>query len=385
MPDSILDKVLSSKEDQEKQEFSPLDVVNQLLKAVSSKEADVVRRRFGLTDRGKETLETIGSFYNVTRERIRQIENQSIAKVKAHPGFTQTIKPVEHLVSTLLDHHGGVMSEEMAYENLLGVHSDDDHHRQAVNFILSQLLDEKIESLPKAKKYNFGWKLKLASLDFADSAIEALLNVIQEVKQPQSFEQLFERFRETEFYTKNNHKLTEDAVISYLDVSAKVGRNPFGEYGKSSWGLIQPRRMNDRVFLVLQKEGEPMHFEEIAKRITKIFKKKAYPPTVHNELILNKEYVLVGRGIYALKDWGYKEGVVSDVIVDILKAASEPLTRPEIVKRVLEQRIVKKNTIHLALTDKTLFRKNGNGRYECVVQTGPNESSEETAPASAVV
>ncbi len=366
MSDSILDKVLSSKEDQEKQEFSPLEIVGHLLKALSSKEADVVRRRFGLTENGKETLETIGSFYNVTRERIRQIENQSISKIKAHASFAETMKPVEHLVTTLLDHHGGAITEEMIYENLLGVQHTDEQRRRAVSFILSQLLDDKVEVLPKAKKYRAGWKLKLASMDFVDAAVEALLEVIKEVKKPQSFEELLERFQQTSFYQQNNQKLTEETVLSYLDLSSKIGRNPFDEYGKASWGLIQPRRMNDRVFLVLEKEGEPMHFEDIAKRITKIFKKKAYPPTVHNELILNDDYVLVGRGIYALKEWGFKEGVVADVIIDVLREAGEPLSRPDIVKRVLRQRIVKKNTIHLALTDKQNFRKTTDGKYELV-------------------
>ena len=121
--------------------------------------------------------------------------------------------------------------------------------------------------------------------------------------------------------------------------------------------------MNDRVGLILKKVGKPMHFEDIAKHISKIFKKKAYPPTVHNELILNDEYVLVGRGIYALAEWGFKEGVVSSVIAEVLKKANRPLTRNEVVEGVLKQRIVKKNTIHLALTDKEKFLKTRDGKY----------------------
>ncbi len=374
MSDSILEKVLSSKEDQEKQDFNAIEVVNQLLRSLSSKESDVVRRRFGLMKNGKETLETIGSYYNVTRERIRQIENQSITKIKGSPVFHDVMSPVEHLISTMIDHHGGVMTQEMLFENILGVQATDSENQRSVLFILSQLLKDKVEMIPKEKKYRPSWKLKLTSMDFIDGAIEALYSVIEKAKKPQTFVEVYANFKETDFFQQNNQKLTEEAVISYLAISSKIGRNPFDEYGKSSWGLIQPRRMNDRVFLVLQKEKEPMHFEDIAKRITKIFKKKAYPPTVHNELILNQEYILVGRGIYALREWGFKEGVVADVIIDVLTNSSGPLERSEIVKRVLEQRIVKKNTIHLALTEKSQFEKTPDGKY--MLKKGEKENIE---------
>lgn len=368
MADSILDKVLSSKEDQEKQEFNPLEVINALLKTLSTKEADVLRRRFGLTEQGKETLETIGAHYNVTRERIRQIENQAIDKMKSSTLFSSVMKPVEHLVISLLNHHGGVMTRDMMTDLLL-TNKDTEQNKQAVAFILSELFDEKIEEIPKSRKYLPGWKLKLASMEFVDSTVNELEQVINDHGKPQTFEELSEKFQATDFYKQNDQKLTEDAVLSYLDVSAKLGKNPFDEYGLSSWGLIMPKRMNDRVYLVLQKQGEPMHFEEIAKQVTKVFKKRAYPPTVHNELILNKEYVLVGRGIYALSEWGYKEGVVASVITDVLKEAGKPLDRSEIVEKVLLQRIVKKNTIHLALTDKKQFKKTTDGKYTLAVHT----------------
>jgi hypothetical protein len=126
--------------------------------------------------------------------------------------------------------------------------------------------------------------------------------------------------------------------------------------------------MNDKIYLVLKKNGKPMHFTEITKMIneTKFDSRKAYPPTVHNELILNDQYVLVGRGIYALKEWGYKPGVVASVLIEILRAAGHPLGRDELVRLVLDQRMVKKNTVHLALTDKTKFKKLPDGTYTLV-------------------
>lgn len=110
-----------------------------------------------------------------------------------------------------------------------------------------------------------------------------------------------------------------------------------------------------------------MHFRKITDTINEIKfdGKKAHPATVHNELILDHDrYVLVGRGIYALKEWGYKPGVVADVITEILAQSPEPLARQEIIRRVLEKRLVKESTIILALMNKKRFKKNGQGTYQ---------------------
>ena len=104
-----------------------------------------------------------------------------------------------------------------------------------------------------------------------------------------------------------------------------------------------------------------MHFAEIADRINKIEfdKKKANAATVHNELILDNKYVLVGRGLYGLKEWGYKKGTVAQVIKEILEASGEPMSRDELIEKVLDKRMVKKTTIILALMDKEMFERAG--------------------------
>lgn len=363
MTESILDKVLSRKEDQEKQSFHPMEVIQTLLHSLSTKEADVIRRRFGLSEKGKETLETIGLAYNVTRERIRQIENQSIQKMKQSTEFAEVMKPVEHLVITLLQHYGGVMTKDFMYHTLLHSQETEKLYRHAVSFIISQLMNDKIDDVPKSKKYLPAWKLKFTSLDTVDQVIAELERIIGAMGKPMTFHELFNALQATPLYAQQSEKLTEDVILSYIEVSTILARNPFDDYGLAIWGAISPKRMHDRIYLVLKKEGEPLHFEEIAKRIAKIFKRKAYPPTVHNELILNAEYVLVGRGIYALSEWGYREGVVADVIIDVLQKANRPMKRSEIVDAVLKQRMVKKNTIHLALTDKSLFHKTKDAQY----------------------
>lgn len=62
---------------------SMLDDIKDMLEQLSQKERDVLILRFGLNNDGnKKTLDEIGSIYGVSRERIRQIENRAISKLK---------------------------------------------------------------------------------------------------------------------------------------------------------------------------------------------------------------------------------------------------------------------------------------------------------------
>ncbi len=80
--------------------------------------------------------------------------------------------------------------------------------------------------------------------------------------------------------------------------------------------------MRDYAFLVIRKHGSPIHFREVARQINLVFKKKAHTATTHNELIKDPRFVLVGRGLYALKEWGYMSGVVKDVIAPFSRERS---------------------------------------------------------------
>lgn len=368
---SILDKIIASKDDQAKRDFDPADVINALLKKLSTKESDVLKRRFGLSDHAKETLEAIGSSYKVTRERIRQIENLATKKIKEDTNFGNLVKPVEHVVMSVLEEYGGIMSEEHLLEELFPTESSSSNE-QAILFILSELINFRFDKVGPSRKFVKSWKGKTTDIKFVEETISMLTEIVTAEDQPLDLTTLYDHVRQHPFFKQHDERLNQNVIMSFLEVSKELARNPFDEYGLQKWGSVVPRRMNDKIYLVLKKTGKPMHFVDIAKKITEIFKKEAYPPTVHNELILNKHYVLVGRGIYALKEWGYKRGVVSDVIEQVMAKHNEPMTRDEIVREVLKQRIVKKNTIQLALTNKQHFSKLADGRY--VLNTSTDSS-----------
>lgn len=365
---SILDKIISTKQVSDMEQFNPAEAISILLKELTGKEEDILRRRYALSGKDSQTLEEIGKIYQVTRERIRQIENTAIKKLRKSKIFDSTVQSIEHLINDILNSRGGVMEERSLLDNLLGYSGPSETNRQAVLFFLSELLKEKVEFLPANEYFKEAWKLKSASVELIKQTVKELYKIVEEISQPVDLEELVEKFWQSSFAQENNQRLNEEVLVAALDLSQHISKNPFDEYGLVSWGSIAPKRMNDKIILILKKNGKPLHFTEIAKKINEanFDKRKAYPPTVHNELILNKEYVLVGRGIYALREWGYREGVVSEVIVEILKKSEKPLKRDELVDKVLEQRIVKKNTIHLALTNRKIFKKHTNGEYSLV-------------------
>lgn len=80
--DYIIDESTAAPDSLVSQE-SMLDDIKGMLEQLSQKERDVLILRFGLNNDGnKKTLDEIGSIYGVSRERIRQIENRAISKLK---------------------------------------------------------------------------------------------------------------------------------------------------------------------------------------------------------------------------------------------------------------------------------------------------------------
>ncbi|MGH7249717.1 MAG: winged helix-turn-helix domain-containing protein, partial [Minisyncoccia bacterium] len=149
----------------------------------------------------------------------------------------------------------------------------------------------------------------------------------------------------------------------WLSMSKTIAKNPLGEWGKATSPNIKTRGVKDYAYLVMRKHGSPMHFKEVADAITKTFGKKTHYATCHNELIKDSRFVLVGRGMYALSEWGYKAGIAREVIQDILKREGEPLSKEDIVEKVMKERYFKKNTILVNLANPKYFKKNKNGLY----------------------
>lgn len=367
---SILDKIIKSKEIEEIERFRPLETVENLFKFLSNREKDVLRRRFGLLNEKKQTLEDIGAAYKVTRERIRQIESLAIKKILKLGNFQQITQQLLKTITAVLQKHGGIMQQDSLLRELLKLTNDTDENRRSVLFLCEKIFPQALLFSDESKQLFANWRLPQVSIAHTEEVVGELVEVIRKLGKPVGTEGIITTFKQTPYFSSHALQLSDDAIIAHLELSRNIAQNPYEEFGLREWGSVAPRRMNDKIGLILKKQGKPMHFIEIADMINamKFDDRIAYPPTVHNELILNKEYVLVGRGIYALREWGYQPGVVADVITEILQKSDSPMSRQAIVQAVLQKRMVKKNTIHLALTNKHKFKKLPDGTYTFVPQ-----------------
>lgn len=357
--DSILDKILAENESKSLASTRPYKIVSQIINSLKSRERDVMLARYGLinTEAVKETLEEIGKRFGVTRERIRQIENATLKKINKK--YTAQIKPIIRDITSYLDSFGGVAEiEELAnHLKLSAVGAEADLERRALRLIMS--VHDKIIPLRKYPLFKEGWMAKELSQ-------KLLIDIQAEIKLV--LENIRESLAESDLVAKVVEKLPniDRALIAgVLRIDPSISLDNKGKWGLNSWPQVKPRRIRDKIFLVLEEAGNPLHFGKIAELIQEKYdlSKPVLSRTVHNELIGDDRFVLVGRGIYALKKWGYQPGVVSDVIQGILRQAGRPLVVTELIAAVLQKRQVKKNTIIANLQNRNLFKKIAKSTY----------------------
>ena len=336
-------------------------VVGQVLGVLSTRNKDVISRRFGLKTGKKETLESIGKSYGITRERVRQIEEVSLKQIRVNlnNGMTAKVKPFVSLAENILEQAGGVSREDNLFAKFSGV-AKESPANAALVFFLS--LDGRLKKFAEIDDLHAFWALSDQHAESFKKSLSVFVNALESEGTPIAESAV------VDFYKKSGASLkdvTPVTVASYLSISQNIAKNNFGQLGLVNWPDIKPRGVRDKAFLVLKRDGKPKHFREITQFInaTGFDARRANVQTVHNELIKDKRFVLVGRGLYGLAEWGYKAGTVKDVIADLLRSAGQPMHKKEIVAQVLSHRLVKENTILLNLQDSKTFDKKGNGVY----------------------
>jgi len=370
---SVLEQVIDEQHKANFFGFNPKATIDQLFDILSEQEQEILRRRYALCEAEvakRKTLKEIGDYYKLTRERIRQIESRAIKKLKNRSDLKQVVAPFLNVVNQVLNEYGGVMEENFLLNTLIDVSPSDSKdikkvnlEKQAILFLIDKLIDE-TEKVAGDEYFMQGWRNKLSDLENFKKILDSLHNFIESLGNPIHKDKLVSAFREASPEVKD---LTEEVIHSALEISSRVKSNPFGEWGFNDWKNITPKRMGNKILMVMEKYGKPLHFNEVAELVDKynFDKKKAHPATVHNELILRPEFVLVGRGVYGLKKWGYKPGIVTDVITQVLRE-NGPMAREEIIDELLSQRMVKKGTVILALSNKDKFKKIDDGRYVAI-------------------
>jgi DNA-binding phage protein len=328
-------------------------IVNDILGTIDrEREREIVARRYGLFDR-KETLEQIGELLGITRERVRQLEKAVVARLKAtaHAKQLPHMLEVQETFKTEIDAMGKVarisdLSAKLSKDNSridqsrisflaqlspdLVVIDDNDHYYHSVG--IKSVHDEK--------------KIK----DLVAKIIEAVKNL----GEPADISKVAEAAGQS-----------DEKHVAALASTSKALASLNGRWGLIKWPMVNPKNIRDKIYVILFEAGKPMHFNEISDSIKgSDFKRKdVTTQAIHNELIKDKRFVLIGRGIYALKEWGYEKGTVADIITEVLNKAKEPMHRDDIVREVLKSRHVKETTILLNLQGKQQFKRVAKATY----------------------
>lgn len=329
------------------------DMSNEL----SERSENIIIKRFNLDGRGVQTLNKIGEEYGITRERVRQVESESIKSLR-RIGKKYDINLVFNDIRKTIEDHGGLMGEKEITSYLFNGESHDNINKQISLLILS--LDDRIKVAKETDDYNRIYFYKKEDFKKFKKIITILEKHLIKNKESLDLEKILVLLK-----NENFSYLSEKSIESYLKSNKIVLQSVIGEWGHQKWPHINPKSIRDKAYLTLRKNKEHLHFVEIANGINEIWKnrKKTNNQTVHNELIKDIRFVLVGRGIYALKEWGYKTGTVLDVLLEVFNAGSKEINQNKIVEKVLEKRKVKKNTIILNLQNKKYFEKLANKVY----------------------
>jgi hypothetical protein len=333
--------------------FKPKQVTKKLLGALPPRARDVLEKRYGLGNDGETfTLEAIGQSYGITRERVRQIENYGITSIQKSAAYTEHATLLEELQNAIQMLGGGVVAENVLLDNL----TKDESTRNHLYFLL--VVGDTFYKGKENPLYHHRW---FTEKKVAEVVERALKNVHGTLNRDDlvSESEILNRFRNelAELSTTDDETLKR-----WLHISKQIARNPLGDWGPADSPNVRVKGIRDYAYLAVKRHGSPMHFKEVAKAIADLFEHRAHVATTHNELIKDERFVLVGRGLYALTEWGYTAGVVKDVLREILETDG-PLSREEIIDKVRKERYVKDNTIIVNLQDTNLFKRLSNGQY----------------------
>lgn len=338
--ENLLKNLLQEKKEKELIKLNAVEIVNALFEELQERERDVLSRRFALKEADYQTLEEIGKLHNLTRERVRQIERASLKKLKKIEDLDEKLGVIKGVVDNLIDEHGGIMEKNFLLDILSVIvykmsgdsfKFDKNVYKNYLDFILSELLDDHIERVDKSDKFDSFFKIKDKAIDYMEDVVVELKNKLKEIKKTLNFEDLVEvvknlksfSINKDKFLKNNSHldlkEIFKDEIFpewaeiinknkpfySFMQAIKDINPNKFGHWGSDEWPEIKPKRISDKIYLILKNENKPMHFSEISQKINGVGfdHKKVSQGSVHNELILDDRYILVDRGVYALKEW----------------------------------------------------------------------------------
>jgi hypothetical protein len=326
---------------------------------LTDKEQSVITRRIGLMAE-KETLQAIGNTYDITRERVRQIEDVGIKKI-GRIIRSSALVYIQETAEKILTISGGLMTKDKLIRAII----EEIHIENNLNEGILEVIVQSDFNIQKSKP-QIGTNTYFYTPDIQKKLIGAIHKeaVILLKKKGDIMETtaLYEVIRAN--LAPSFGKIEISLIDGILDIFQELIKGEEKYIGLTKWKILNPSTLKDKAIYVFKKEKNPIHFVELANKISNYFGEPVKIATIHNELIRNNEFVLIGRGIYVLKEWGYKPGTVLDVILDIFHKTKAPLSTEEIIAKVLKTRKVKTSTIYMNLQNKQQIERVGRNIYQ---------------------
>lgn len=324
-------------------------ICSKTLSSLSLKHKEVLSRRFGLAGYQKATLQEIGDNFGITRERVRQIERDGLLKVKSQIA-SENLQKAYNFFDNYLVQNGGLKREDLLLNDL-----GKDKNKGCVKLLLA--LSDSLFNFPEDESFYSFWAKSSDFLPKAQEIVSRIKLVLEKGGLP---------IKEKEIPVQTGFSIP--FILSCVEVAKVLDRGPMAEIGLTVWPQINPRGVRDIAYLALREKQRPMHFRDVASFANQLlvpafWPRKVLPQTIHNELIRDERFVLVGRGMYGLQEWGYKAGTVKQVIANILKNERAPMSREDVLEQAQKQRVVKPETIFLSLSDKKFFGRDKNGQF----------------------
>ncbi len=333
------------------------------LASLGSREREVLRARFGLDGSEPMTLQAIGDRYDITRERVRQIESSALGELRHSSGSHPYVRRIADAATRELKELGGVAREDFLISNLKRTLADKGSEATFGNVVRFVLEFSKQFSFNRDNGGNWHsfWYLTETDRRKAEGFVTSLISKSKSDKNAI----LGGKFNTLVVTHANTTKVAPRVAENFVSLSKSFVKGPFGEMGLADWAEVNPKTARDWAYAVLKRESKPLHFTELSKIIgNRRSDKRTNLQTIHNELIKDDRFVLVGRGLYALKEQGYLAGTAREIISHLLLKHG-PLNSNEVVRLVREQRMLKDATILINLQSRKHFTCLPDGKY-CV-------------------
>lgn len=339
-------------------------LIDDIFLELNPRERDILSRKFGFQN-SEETLEDLALDYNVSRERIRQIQENALKKILPLIDRNQQVgKILQNIKELLLPI--GIRSEKSLFHLASQKFHFFDRDLNRLKFLViysSKIIFHRNDNLfhnfyaSESKIYHFGRHLlKKIYFHFLETKKtypeeEILKLVLKEIKK----------------HLKSKPDFND--LIDFLKILKPLGKNPFNFWGLKNNNFIVPHCLKDKIYLILNLKQKPMHFKEVYQELHRLaqaeddlihyfWHKKYNLNSVKNELIKHKEFVLVGRGIYGLREWGLVEGTAKDLILKFLRAKKKIL-RKELWEMISNLRPIKETSFNIYLKEiKNLRQEN---------------------------